>query len=197
MSFADFKDWREQTTAFSAAGGLPGAQPDHRGRGTEPERLSGRRRHVRSLRLLGTPPALGRDFGPDDDRAGAEPVVLLSDDVWQEALQRGSEASSAAPISINGRPHTVIGVMPEGFKFPETQRCGCHWRRTRRESRRDARNNQMLRAIEAGRDDATGARRSRKRAARLGGGLSRLKTRGGARSSAPLREWMLPGNRWS
>jgi putative ABC transport system permease protein len=71
--------------------------------------------------LLGTPPALGRDFGPDDDRPGAEPVVLLSDDVWQRRYG-GDPSIVGRAISINGRPHTVIGVMPPKFLFWENQR---------------------------------------------------------------------------
>ena len=64
---------------------------------------------------------LGRNFGPDDDRPGAEPVVMLRHEVWQ--TRYGGDAGIVGrAITINGRPHTVIGVMPPRFAFPETQR---------------------------------------------------------------------------
>ena len=87
----------------------------------EPERYLGAPVSSSLFSLLGTPPALGRDFTEADDRAGAERVVLLSDEVWQ-LRYNGDRAIVGRSISINGFPHTVIGVMPPKFMFPETNR---------------------------------------------------------------------------
>ena len=51
--------------------------------GAEPERFAGGAVTWDLFPALGVPPALGRHFNPEDDRTGAEPVVMLSDDVWQ------------------------------------------------------------------------------------------------------------------
>ena len=60
---------------------------------------------------------MGRDFLPEDDRPGAAPVVLLGNGIWKNRY--GSDpAIVGRTIRINDVPRVVIGVMPEGFKFP-------------------------------------------------------------------------------
>ena len=150
------KDWREQTTAFSGLAAfqvrsltiVDGGNGALNVIGAPPSRSN-------LFALLGTLLVLGRDFGPlDDDRAGAEPVVLLSDDVWKRRYSADPSVIGRA-VSINGRPHTVIGVMPEGLKFPETQQPDAAYRAVGEKSRRDAWYQPDLRAIEAGRVVAT------------------------------------------
>jgi predicted permease len=60
----------------------------------------------------------GRVFTPDDDRAGAPPVAVLSHRVWQTAYGRDSSVVGSTFI-VEGHPLTVIGVAPAGF-FGET-----------------------------------------------------------------------------
>ena len=65
--------------------------------------------------VLGIPPALGRVFGPDDDKnPGAHPLVVLGHGFWQRRF--GSDPKIiGGTVSINGRPMTVIGVARAGF----------------------------------------------------------------------------------
>jgi putative ABC transport system permease protein len=65
---------------------------------------------------LGAQPALGRGFRADEERAGAD-VVVLSDGLWRTEFG-GSSGFVGSVLSLNGRPFTVIGVMPPGFRFP-------------------------------------------------------------------------------
>jgi putative ABC transport system permease protein len=121
VSYPDFRDWRDENTTLSTLAALQRrsfAIADGR---TDPERFAGGAVTWTLFGLLGTPPALGRDFGPDDDRPGAEPVVLISDDLWRNRYNADPSIVGRA-IQVNGRPHTVIGVMPPKFMFPETQR---------------------------------------------------------------------------
>ncbi len=67
---------------------------------------------------LGTPPRLGRTFVPDDDRPGAAPVVVISHSVWTERLAANPRAVGTK-LMLDDKPHTIIGVMPEGFDFPQ------------------------------------------------------------------------------
>ncbi|HXW06531.1 MAG TPA: ABC transporter permease [Vicinamibacterales bacterium] len=121
ISWPDFEDYRDETTTFSSLAAFTGRSLTIADGTSDPERYSGAIVSWNLFSLLGTPPALGRDFGPEDDRPGAEPVVLLSDDVWQRRY--GADRSIVGKaISINGRPHTVIGVMPPKFLFWENQR---------------------------------------------------------------------------
>ena len=71
--------------------------------------------------ILGVQPILGRHLRAEDDRPGAEPVVMLSHEVWQRRYQ-GDPNIIGRSITVNGRPHTVVGVMPVGFSFPENQK---------------------------------------------------------------------------
>ena len=121
FSYPDYKDLRDQnTTAVSVA--AFGRRSLTISDGTsEPIRYDSSTITWNLFQLLGQPPSLGRDFGPQDDRPGAEPVVMLSNEVWETRYGRDGGIIGRA-ININGRPHTVIGVMPPRFAFPETQR---------------------------------------------------------------------------
>jgi putative ABC transport system permease protein len=120
MSYQTLRDWKAQTTAFSAIVATSG-----RGitlsDGAEPERYSGAAITWDLFSTLGVPPALGRHFSPEDDRSGAEPVTILSDDVWRRRYN-GDAGIVGRRVILNGRPHTVVGVMPPKFSFPENQK---------------------------------------------------------------------------
>lgn len=68
--------------------------------------------------LLGVQPVLGRSFSAEDDRPGAAQTVLLSDGVWRDRFERRADVIGTSVV-VNGRPATVIGVLPAGFGFPE------------------------------------------------------------------------------
>jgi putative ABC transport system permease protein len=121
VSWLDLRDVAEQSSTLAALAGFTGRSLTVSDGTSEPERFNGATVSASLFGLLGTPPALGRDFGPDDDRAGAERVVMLSDEVWT-LRYNADPAIVGRAISINGLPHTVIGVMPPQFMFPETQR---------------------------------------------------------------------------
>jgi putative ABC transport system permease protein len=63
--------------------------------------------------VLRTRPMLGRVFGPDEDRPGAAPVIVLSYDFWREL--GGSPSLVGSTLTINQTPVSVIGVMPRGY----------------------------------------------------------------------------------
>ncbi len=69
--------------------------------------------------LCGVRPLLGSMFTPDDQVPGADTKAIISHDMWQRHY--GGEASALGQdVILNGRPFTIIGVMPEGFRFPST-----------------------------------------------------------------------------
>jgi acyl-ACP--UDP-N-acetylglucosamine O-acyltransferase len=113
--------WGARLTSFSGIAGAVGrsmALSDGTG---EPERFAGAAISWNLFPMLGVPPALGRPFGPEDDRPGAEPVAIVSDAVWQRRYQ-GDPALVGRQITINARPHTVVGVMPPRFGFPNNEK---------------------------------------------------------------------------
>ncbi len=67
------------------------------------------------FRVLGVSPALGRTFAPDEDRPGASPVLMVSHRLWQTRLGADSGAIGRT-LTVNGRPYTLVGVAPPGFR---------------------------------------------------------------------------------
>ena len=121
VSYADFRDIRERNATLSSMAAFTGRSLTISDGTSEPELYFGETVTWNLFELVGTPPILGRNFGPEDDRPGAEPVVLIAYEVWQNRYG-GDRSIVGKSISINGRPHTVIGVMPQRFAFPEVSR---------------------------------------------------------------------------
>ncbi|MFP3942086.1 MAG: ABC transporter permease, partial [Thermoanaerobaculia bacterium] len=71
------------------------------------------------FRVLGVAPRLGREFTPEEDRPGGPAVAVLSHGLWQRAFG-GDPSVVGESVLLRGEPHTVVGVMPEGFRstFP-------------------------------------------------------------------------------
>ncbi len=67
--------------------------------------------------VLGVPPRIGRGFQEADDVTGAEPVVIISHGLWRDLGEDPQLVGKQ--IRIDGAPRTVIGVMPEGFWYPD------------------------------------------------------------------------------
>ena len=68
------------------------------------------------FRTIGFTPRLGRVFDPDELQAG-EPVVILGDDVWRSRFGADS-AILGKQVRLEGKAHTVVGVLPSEFRFP-------------------------------------------------------------------------------
>jgi putative ABC transport system permease protein len=119
LSYLEFEDWRRDTHAFSGIAAWNGNTMNVSDEGRPPERFQGPYISANAFKLIGERAALGRDFLPEDDRPGATPVVLLGNGIWKNRY--GSDPGVIGrTIKVNEQPVTVIGVMPEGFKFPLT-----------------------------------------------------------------------------
>ena len=67
------------------------------------------------FRVLGVPPAIGREFTPDEDLPGGPAVAILSHELWMSAFA-GDASMLGQAILLRGEPWQVIGIMPEGFR---------------------------------------------------------------------------------
>jgi hypothetical protein len=117
VAYPDFVDWRLQSQAFE---GLAAYNRFHSMNltGTEiPERLSTALISAHLLDVLRQPPALGRGFTAEDDQVGAEPVVILGHALWERRFA-SDPGVVGQMLTLDGRGHTVVGVMPEGYRFP-------------------------------------------------------------------------------
>lgn len=68
---------------------------------------------------LGAAPRLGRDFTAEDDQPERNRVVVVTDRFWRNELG-ASPAAVGRPVRLDGEPHEVIGVLPPGFRFPQS-----------------------------------------------------------------------------
>ena len=113
----NFRDWRDQNASFVDLAAMRDGAWSLTGTG-EPIRVTGEMVSASLFGVLGVEPHLGRGFTPDDDRFGAARVVVLGHGLWVDRF--GSNPSTiGATIHLNDELHTVIGVMPRGFRFPD------------------------------------------------------------------------------
>lgn len=118
IAWPTFKDWQERARTLSDMAAVSGRSLAIT-EGDEPERLIGAAISWNLFPMLGIRPQIGRPFRAEDDLAGSERTVLLSDAIWRRRYAADSSVIGRA-IQVNGTAHTVIGVMPERFRFPET-----------------------------------------------------------------------------
>jgi predicted permease len=80
------------------------------------ERERGERVGARYLTTLGVRPLLGRNLLPEEDRAPEAPrVVMLGEALWQRRFG-GDPAALGRTLTVDGQPHTIVGVLPAGFR---------------------------------------------------------------------------------
>jgi len=81
-----------------------------------PESFNGVLLTGNAFNFLGVPPVIGRTIQPSDIRSDgeAEPVVVLSHRLWLRLFE-GSPSAIGRTLQLNGRPHTIVGVMPPRF----------------------------------------------------------------------------------
>ncbi len=112
----DFTDFRDQAQSFEHVAALGGWGPTLTGR-DEPEDLQGAAVSHDTFAMLGVEPALGRAFKPDEDKPGAERVVVLSNHLWERRFDADPSIVGKS-VTLSGESFTVIGVMPRGLSFP-------------------------------------------------------------------------------
>ena len=116
VSYPNFVDWRQQNNVFDAVSVMRSNENYNLTGVGEPERLQGRLVSAGFFTLLGIKPLLGRDFLPEDDRAGVTPSVILSHAFWSRKF--GNDVSVLGrQITLNNLAHTVVGVAPVDFQF--------------------------------------------------------------------------------
>jgi putative ABC transport system permease protein len=116
-SYPNFEDTRDQSRLLSDLGAFSSGESNLSVNGGEPERLRNAQVMANVFDIVGVEPVLGRSFVAEEDFVGPEPVVILSDAIWQRRFG-GAESILGETLRLDGIPHTVVGVMPPGFEFP-------------------------------------------------------------------------------
>ena len=117
VAWPNLVDWRSQSNVFTDIGAVQGRSLTL-ANVAEPERLEGSAITWNLFPMLGVKPALGRLIRAEEDKPGGDRVVLLSDGLWQRRFGRDPTIVGKT-LMLNEIAHTVIGVMPPAFKFPE------------------------------------------------------------------------------
>jgi predicted permease len=116
-SYQDLEDWRAQAKSFAGLACFQQTSFNVTDSGHPPERTAAARVCANAFSLLGQPMHLGRDFLPHEDKKGAEPVVIVGYGLWKSRYG-GDPGVLGRAVNINGVPATIVGVMPEGVRFP-------------------------------------------------------------------------------
>jgi predicted permease len=116
VSLANQRDWVDQNTTFEQIAAYTFAELNLTGAG-EPARLLTVRSSANLFSLVGAQPVLGRGFLPEEDKEGANRVVVLSNGVWRSRFGSNPEVIGRS-LTLNNQSHTVVGVMPAGVQFP-------------------------------------------------------------------------------
>lgn len=121
ISYPDYADWRDRNRTFAGLGMWTWWTLAFTGGTGDAERIDAAAVTANLFPLLGARPLLGRTFTPDEERVGAARVVLLGHGLWRERFG-GDSGLVGRAVQVDGEPHTVVGVMPRGFAFPDRER---------------------------------------------------------------------------
>ncbi|MBK1879681.1 ABC transporter permease [Pelagicoccus mobilis] len=117
MSTKDFVEVQEIATSFDElAAYISGSTVNIRYKG-QPKRLTGAYVTHNYFKTLGVSPEIGDDFRPENDRVGAEKVVLLAHSLWKSDFDSNPNIIGES-LRVNGNVATIVGVMPPRFNFP-------------------------------------------------------------------------------
>src|ERR1043166_7015286 len=119
VSPANFLDWKKQSNSFEQIAASWDTRVNLTSAG-EPEEVQIQKVPADFFPVLGVQPELGRSFVRREETPGTEPVVILGHDLWQSRFG-GNPAIVGQTVTMSGRNCTVIGVMPPGFYFLNTQ----------------------------------------------------------------------------
>jgi putative ABC transport system permease protein len=118
ISYPDFEDIRAQAKSFAGMGithGIGKIVSDESG---FPESIDVTEVSADTFKTVGQRPIMGQDFAPSDEVDGATPVAILSYAFWEHRYGKDRNIVGRT-VRMNGAPTTIIGVMGEGFSFPQ------------------------------------------------------------------------------
>ena len=108
--------WKEKNTTFADLAAFSDDNINLTGNG-EPERIPYAQVTASLFTTLGVQPVRGRFFLPEEDKPGAIPVVVVSENFWQRRYGRDENILDKT-LTLDNKPHRIVGVMPNSFRFP-------------------------------------------------------------------------------
>ena len=138
VSAADLQDWRTQAKSFEALGAFDTNGLSVSDDRFAPESLQSATLTANAFSIISQRPILGRDFLADDERSGAESVVIIGAKLWKRRYA-GDPGIVGKTLRLDGKPATIVGVMAEGMEFPRNNELWVPFSPTEAQRRRDAR----------------------------------------------------------
>lgn len=120
LSYPDFKEYRANQRTFESLEAMQPMGAAISEKNNPPQRYPGARVTTGMFRMLHTSPVVGRDFAASDELPSAERTAILGYGVWKDRYGKDPSVIGRV-VRINDDPVTIIGVMPEGFKFPNNE----------------------------------------------------------------------------
>ena len=118
----DYVDWRAAATSpFESMGAMSSGLNDCDLNDARPVRVHCGRIDADLLRTLGSGLAAGREFTRADERLNAPPIAIVSYSLWRSRLS-GDPAVFGRTIPVDGKPISVVGVLPPDFELPTLER---------------------------------------------------------------------------
>jgi predicted permease len=118
LSWPNFDDWRKASRSFQEMAAVQFSNEASVLGGEEPTRATVLSVSREFFQVVGIPPILGRPILPEENRPGADPLVVVSHEFWERFLGAREELE-ALTISFYGGTWQVVGVMPPGFEVLE------------------------------------------------------------------------------
>jgi len=119
-TWSDFIAWRDQNQSFDRISAALGNQADFGAdeSGAPAEHIAGQAVTAELFEILGVQPFIGRPFAADDAQDGVPPsVVVISHRLWRQRFGADTGIVNRR-VRIDGRSVAIVGVMPEGFQYP-------------------------------------------------------------------------------
>ena len=116
----DFLDIQAEQKSLEHLGGYINGSTVNMTIGSDAQRFTGAYITDGFMKALGVAPIMGRDFTPEDNKPGAPKVTIIGYDLWKRNFA-GAPDILGRSVRLNGKPATVIGVMAQGFAFPQNE----------------------------------------------------------------------------
>jgi predicted permease len=116
-SWLNYRDIRDQTKLLEETAGYSEDTTVIEG-GAGSQSVVAPRVTINLFSMLGARPLVGRTFSEAEGLTGGPAVVLLSEGLWRQSFH-GDRSVVGQVVKVGGIPHTVVGVMPSDFHFPE------------------------------------------------------------------------------
>ena len=116
----DYEDMRDGQHSFAMMAAYINGSTINVTYKNNPQRYTGGYVTEDFFRIVGVAPIMGRDFTAEDNKPGAEKTAILGYEIWQRDFS-GDPKIIGQAIRINGKAATIIGVMPQNFKFPVSE----------------------------------------------------------------------------